>query len=109
MFRSTERISSPRRLFMHRADTFRMARVLELFIYRYHKYWADVNLSWIDAPENETRRIAQLFFAENFEVIHTRIHVHVHVCAHTLRSAAESRRCRRRSRVATIERAPERR
>lgn len=62
-----------RRLFMRPADTFRMERIPELFIYGYHKYQDDVNLSGADALENdETRRIVALFSPEygNFEMIH---------------------------------------
>lgn len=84
-----------RRLFMRPADTFRMERVPELFIYGYHKYQDDVNLSGADALENdETRRIAALFSPEyeNFEMIHASLD-------------AESRR----RRCAAVERAPERR
>lgn len=72
-----------------------MERVLELFIYGYHKYQNDINLSGTDALENdETRRIVALFSPEyeNFEMIHASFD-------------AESRR----RRCAAMERAPERR
>lgn len=59
-----------RRLFMRPADTFRMERVPELFIYGYHKYQDDVNLSGADALENdETRRIVGRFFRRNTGIL----------------------------------------